>query len=96
MNITWAYTSGITILGQPNGADLGNFSAQSLYNTEGSVSYAARGVKNIGASEGTIADNVGTTRAPVNPVPEPGSLALAGLGLFLLAGRLRKPRTAAV
>jgi hypothetical protein len=95
MNITWVYTSGNTILGQPSGVDLGNFSAQSLYNTAGVVSYAARGVKNIGASEGSIADNVGNTRAPVSNVPEPGSLALAGMGLFLLAGRLRKPRTAA-
>jgi hypothetical protein len=95
MNITWVYTTGAPILGQPSGVDLGNFSAQSLFNTEGVVSYAARGVKNIGASEGSIADNVGTTRGPVNAVPEPGSLGLAGLGMLLLVARLRKPRTAA-
>lgn len=95
MNITWVYTTGNTILGQPIGADLGTFSAQSLYNTDGEVSYSARGVKNIGASEGTIADNVGRTRGPVNNVPEPGSLGLAGLGLVLLASRLRQPHSAA-
>jgi hypothetical protein len=95
MNITWVYTTGAPILGQPSGVDLGNFSAQSLFNTEGVVSYAARGVKNIGASEGSIADNVGSTRGPVSNVPEPGSLGLAGLGLLLLVARLRKARTAA-
>lgn len=95
MNITWVYTSGATILGQPNGVDLGNFSAQSLFNTPGQVSYAARGVKNTGASAGSIADNVGNTVAPVNVVPEPGSLGLAGLGLVLLVGGLRKRASAA-
>lgn len=95
MNITWVYTSGAPILGQPSGVDLGTFSAQSTFNTEGVVSYAARGVKNIGSSEGSIADNVGVTRGPVNNVPEPGSLGLAGLGLLLLVAKLRKPRSTA-
>jgi hypothetical protein len=95
MNITWVYTDGATILGQPDGVDLGVFSAKSLFSTPGQVSYAARGVKNTGASAGSIADNVGNTIAPVNVVPEPGSLGLAGLGLALLVGGLRKRATAA-
>lgn len=86
VNLTWAYTSGPLITGQPNGADLGFFSAQSIYSEDTQVSYAARGVKNNGGSAGTIADNVGNTRGPrALEVPEPTSLALAGLALGLLA-----------
>lgn len=87
-NITWVYTSGPTLLGQPDGQNLGLFSANSIYSQAHLVSYAARGIKNNGASIGTIADNVGNTRGPVG-LPEPASLALAGLGLMLMAGRLR-------
>ena len=32
-NITWAYTTGSTILGQPSGVGLGDFSAQSIYSS---------------------------------------------------------------
>ena len=67
---------------QPNRIDLGLFSATSIYGAGTEVSYTARGVKNIGPSVGSIADNVGNTAGPLAlPVPEPGSLALVGLGL---------------
>ena len=91
MNLTWVYTTGATINGTPGNVDLGNFFAQSIYDSVALVSYTARGVNNRGASAGTNADNVGTVSAPVAlTVPEPGSLALAGLGLLgLVALRSR-------
>jgi hypothetical protein len=82
-NITWTYTSGATILGQPSGVDLGLFSAVSIYNTPTQVSYAARGIKNLGGQTGTISDNVGNTSGPTF-TPEPASLVTMGAGLGLL------------
>lgn len=90
-NLTWARTSGPTLSGQPLGLDLGIFSARSAFNQRAFVSYASRGLKNNGPSTGSIADNVGTTAGP-RSVPEPGSLALAGLGLALLSRALVKKR----
>lgn len=84
LNLTWAYTSGPVLSGQPNGLDLGMFSAQSIYGMARDVSYTARGVKNSGPTFGSIADNVGTTIGPMAAVPEPASLLLAGLGLALI------------
>ena len=86
VNLTWAYTSGATISGDPSGFDLGNFSAQSSYNTITQVSYTGRGVKSVGSQIGSISDNVGDTQGPTaGTVPEPGSMALAGAALAGLA-----------
>ena len=65
INITWAYTGGSTLLGQPSGIDLGNFSAQSIYGQSTSVYYTARAIANSGPQIGAVADNVGNTTGPV-------------------------------
>ena len=85
-NITWVYTTGPTLSGQPVGLDLGLFKAQSINNKTRFDSYTARAVKNDGPAAGTISDNIGTTSLPTAPldIPEPGSMALAGLALGLL------------
>lgn len=59
VNLTWAYTSGATTLGQPSGVGLGLFAAQSIYATPTVVSYSGRGIANSGPQIATIADNVG-------------------------------------
>lgn len=87
-NITWAYTTGPTILGQPSGVNLGNFSAQSMYSGPTLVSYSARGIANAGPQVGTIADNVGNTQGPT-PTPEPATLALLDGGILAGAVRLK-------
>jgi hypothetical protein len=86
-NITWTHTSGPTISGQPDGVELGTFTATSIYNAITTVSYASRVTKNSGSQAGSNASNVGSAQGPRAPldVPEPGSAALAGLGLGLLA-----------
>jgi hypothetical protein len=83
VNITWAYTSGPTILGQPGGQDLGLFSAESIYGQPTVVSYASRGIANTGPQIGTIADNVGSTQGP-DSAPEPATFILIGGGLLAL------------
>ena len=94
VNLTWARISGPTLLGQPDGIDLGMFSAQSIYNTITMVSRTSRGIKNIGSQEGTIADNVGNVQGPIGPsVLEPVNFALAGLALALLTGRIRSRKS---
>lgn len=91
VNITWAYTAGPTILGQPSGVDLGLFSAISLFGLPTQVSYASRGIANAGPQVGTIADNVGNTQGP-SGVPEPMSMTLIGSGLIALVCLARRVR----
>jgi len=71
LNVTWVYTSGATLTGDPIGLDLGLFVANSIYNHVDLISYTSRATKNNGASIGTIADNVGTTAGPVALRPSP-------------------------
>jgi hypothetical protein len=93
VNLTWSYLSGPTIMGQPQGVDLGLFSAQSIYNAPTMVSYTARGIANAGPQVGSIADNVGNTQGPT-PTPEPATLGLLGVGLTFLGGLQTKVKSA--
>jgi hypothetical protein len=89
VNITWAHTTGSTILGAPDGVDLGTFTAQSTIGIpKVGVNYVSRG---IGTASGLIANNVGFTSAP-DPVPEPVTMALIGSGLVVLGVLRRRAR----
>jgi hypothetical protein len=88
-NITWAYTSGPTLVGQPNGIDLGLFTADSTSRNPFLVSYTSRGTQNSGPQAGFITDNVGNTQGPA-PTPEPASLILLGAGLLGLSTMIQR------
>jgi hypothetical protein len=81
-NITWTYTGPTIPAGQ---LTLGNFAAASLFDQGKSSSFTAQ---NPRAADGVIDSNITETLTPTGEVttpppgvPEPTTLALAGLGL---------------
>jgi hypothetical protein len=84
-NITWTYNGPEVPSGQ---VTLGNFSASSVYDQTQSSFFTAT---NPRASDGVVDSNITETLTPIagdTPpppgVPEPATLALAGLGLPIL------------
>jgi len=87
-NLTWTYTGPTINSGQ---IGLGNFWADSAYGTSTDSSFTAKTQR---TADGKVDANITSTVVPVpspNLVPEPGTLALAGIGLPLL-GLFRRRR----
>jgi hypothetical protein len=86
-NLTWTRTSDTDIVGP---ADLGIFSARSIYGAQTLTNYSAMGHKNHPdfIDHGRPTMNKGEIIAPA--VPEPGTMALLGLGAAPLLRRLRR------
>lgn len=87
-NLTWTYTGARRIID----GSLGVFSAVSVFGVRAGTGLA--GAENTltinGAASPTV--NVFGIVVPTAAVPEPGTLALAGIGLLPLLGRLRRRR----
>jgi PEP-CTERM motif len=80
-NLTWTY-NGPTI--GPGQLTLGNFSAASTFQDSQASFFTATNPRTTGEIDSNITETispVGTTSAPPPGVPEPATLALAGLGL---------------
>jgi hypothetical protein len=86
-NLTWTYTGSGTIAGP---ADLGAFSAESVYGDNTTSAFAAEATLKSGFQEGSKVDNYGWTATPTPVTPEPCTLALLGLGAAPLALRRRR------
>jgi len=77
---------------------LGNFMATSTFGEKAEVSFTAETHR---TSDGLKDSNITTTEAPTgmvieNPIPEPATMLLAGLGLPLLGlAKLRKKKKVA-
>lgn len=91
-NLTWRYTGPTVASGQ---VGLGNFWAASTYGDATESFFTA---KTHRTSDGMVDSNITSTTVPVPTagpqVPEPATLALAGLGLPLVALARRRMRRA--
>ena len=85
-NLTWTRTGGVI----PSNTNLGLFKAKSLYGAQTLTGYSAMGHKYHPdfIDNGRPTMNKGEIIAPV--VPEPGTMALLGLGAAPLLRRLRR------
>lgn len=84
VNLIWDDLGGSRAAGRPGARALVDFSAQSIYGGVDTVSYIARNFKGFNMAAHPASDRMGLTEGPTaNAVPEPGALALAGLGLCL-------------
>jgi hypothetical protein len=86
VNLKWTYTAAPTLFGS---LDLGDFSASSVYHLKQVDSYTGRGTNNATSLKNA---NFGTTFVPA--VPEPGTMALLGIGAAPLLRAIRRRRVA--